>query len=210
MPTSVFLVGCCEVDYLGIRRMTDGTEISIASNAPDRETAVQQISRNPFHVVIVDAQIPGEDALHVVQSIRNAAKQQPILLFALQENPALWCRAATMGVFGAILKTDPLPKIQQRIEDAAKGRGGWSRDDARRLNSAGSAIIPNASHGIPLTHRERDVLRLLIHGGTNKQIAAKLGISYETVKEHIQHILLKVGVSDRSQAAIWAVHNGVA
>ena len=58
---------------------------------------------------------------------------------------------------------------------------------------------------VPLTQRESEVLRQLAYGLTNKEIAQTLNISYETVKEHVQHILRKVGVSDRTQAAVWAV-----
>ena len=57
----------------------------------------------------------------------------------------------------------------------------------------------------PLTQRESEVLRQLAYGLTNKEIAQMLHISYETVKEHVQHILRKIGVSDRTQAAVWAV-----
>ncbi len=58
---------------------------------------------------------------------------------------------------------------------------------------------------VPLTQREGDVLRLLASGLTNREISQQLQISYETVKEHVQHILRKVGVVDRTQAAVWAV-----
>ena len=62
---------------------------------------------------------------------------------------------------------------------------------------------------VPLTQRESEVLRQLAHGLTNKQIAEALHISYETVKEHVQHVLRKIGVSDRTQAAVWAVRKGL-
>jgi DNA-binding NarL/FixJ family response regulator len=60
---------------------------------------------------------------------------------------------------------------------------------------------------VPLTKRESEVLKQLAFGLTNKEIAQALGISYETVKEHVQHVLKKLGVADRTQAAVWAVRN---
>ena len=63
---------------------------------------------------------------------------------------------------------------------------------------------------VPLTQREGEVLRQMAEGLTNKQIAEALHISYETVKEHVQHILRKIGVKDRTQAAVWAVRKGLA
>ncbi len=62
---------------------------------------------------------------------------------------------------------------------------------------------------VPLTQREHEVMRQLAAGATNKEIAQALAISYETVKEHVQHILRKIGVTDRTQAAVWAVRKGV-
>ena len=62
----------------------------------------------------------------------------------------------------------------------------------------------------PLTRRESEVLRQLALGLSNKEIAQALEISYETVKEHVQHILRKLGVADRTQAAVWAVRKGIA
>ena len=62
---------------------------------------------------------------------------------------------------------------------------------------------------VPLTKRENEVLKQLAFGLTNKEIAQSLGISYETVKEHVQHILRKIGVSDRTQAALFAVREGL-
>jgi DNA-binding NarL/FixJ family response regulator len=62
---------------------------------------------------------------------------------------------------------------------------------------------------VSLTKRESEVLKQLALGLTNKEIAHSLGISYETVKEHVQHILRKIGVSDRTQAAVWAVRKNL-
>ena len=62
---------------------------------------------------------------------------------------------------------------------------------------------------VPLTQRESEVLRHLASGLTNKQIAVAMHISYETIKEHVQHILCKIGVGDRTQAAVWAVRNNL-
>jgi DNA-binding NarL/FixJ family response regulator len=72
---------------------------------------------------------------------------------------------------------------------------------------SGALIAPRfgPDSEISLTKRESEVLKQLAFGLTNKEIAQALGISYETVKEHVQHILRKIGVSDRTQAAVWAV-----
>jgi DNA-binding CsgD family transcriptional regulator len=79
-------------------------------------------------------------------------------------------------------------------------------EDIARIDKLGATgdLLRHADVGIPLTQREREVLCQLASGLTNRQIAEALHISYEAVKEHVQDVLRKVGVSDRSQAAVWA------
>ena len=91
----------------------------------------------------------------------------------------------------------------------ARGEDVWRRDELRRVTGALATPRLNADVEVPLTQRESQVLRHLASGLTNKEIAAALNISYETVKEHVQHVLRKIGVSDRTQAAVWAVRKGL-
>ena len=109
--------------------------------------------------------------------------------------------------FRAIEATDGLTaieRIEQQLLDERAEDGGDEQ-------LTGALATPRLSDDIevPLTRRESEVLRQLAHGLTNKEIAQALGISYETVKEHVQHILRKVGVTDRTQAAVWAVRKGL-
>jgi DNA-binding NarL/FixJ family response regulator len=95
------------------------------------------------------------------------------------------------------------------IRRVATGGTIWSREEVRRVTAVltSEQAVPNLD--VPLTQREFEVLRYLIQGLTNRRIAEQLAISYETVKEHVQHIIRKIGVGDRTQAAVWAVRNGV-
>ena len=93
------------------------------------------------------------------------------------------------------------------INTAATGEGVWTRDELRRVTGALATPRLAADVEVPLTQRESEVLKQLALGLTNKEIANSLTISYETVKEHVQHILRKIGVSDRTQAAVWAVRH---
>jgi DNA-binding NarL/FixJ family response regulator len=78
-----------------------------------------------------------------------------------------------------------------------------------RKIAGGLSGLQKSDIEIPLTARENEVLQQLSNGLTNKEIAMALGISYETVKEHVQHLLRKIGVSDRTQAAVWAVRRNL-
>ena len=92
---------------------------------------------------------------------------------------------------------------------AHRGEAAWTREELRRVTGALATPRIVSDVEVPLTQRESEVLRQLANGLTNKEIALALGISYETVKEHVQHILRKIGVSDRTQAAVWAVRKGL-
>ena len=89
------------------------------------------------------------------------------------------------------------------------GGNAWTREELRRVTGALATPRLQNDVEVPLTQRESEVLRQLALGLTNKEIAQALHIRYETVKEHVQHILRKVGVSDRTQAAVWAVRKGL-
>jgi DNA-binding NarL/FixJ family response regulator len=209
MPTSVLLVGCCEVDWLGFRRLSNTSDPDLVFHAREPYSALQQLAKSNYDVVMVDVHVAGIGPIELIQSIRDVDDDPSILLFAMHENPAVLIQAASLGVLGGVLYSDPYRTIVQRIREAADGQSAWSREDLRRLTLSSSSTVSGDGYPVPLTYREKDILAHLVKGGTNKEIASGLGISYETVKEHIQNILSKVGVNDRSQAAIWAVHNNV-
>jgi DNA-binding NarL/FixJ family response regulator len=108
-----------------------------------------------------------------------------------------------------LLKGASRDDLLKAIKNAASGENSWTRDELRRVTGALATPRLNADVEVPLTQRESEVLRQLALGLTNKEIALALHISYETVKEHVQHILRKIGVSDRTQAAVWAVRKGL-
>ena len=114
-----------------------------------------------------------------------------------------------MGADAFLLKGFSRRKLIETIRATVAGEPFWTRAHLRRVTGVLTSPRMDADLEAPLTPRESDVLREMIDGQTNRQIATQLGISYETVKEHVQHILRKIGVDDRTQAAVWAVRKGV-
>jgi len=110
-----------------------------------------------------------------------------------------------LGASGFLLKDCSREKLIETIRRAASKETVWTRDELRRITGALATPRVTADVDVPLTQREFEVLRHLANGLTNKEIAEAMHISYETVKEHVQHILRKLGVTDRTQAAVWAV-----
>jgi DNA-binding NarL/FixJ family response regulator len=92
----------------------------------------------------------------------------------------------------------------------AAGENVWSSEKLRSVSGALRTPRVNTNLEVSLSEREGEVLKQMAKGLTNKQIAEAMAISYETVKEHVQHVLRKIGMTDRTQAAVWAVRNDLA
>ncbi len=198
-----------EVVRLGLESLFADTEIEIISEAVSGEEVHRQaLELNP-DVVLLDVRMPDGDGLTALGRIKLDRPQMPIVMLSTYDNPTYVARAVALGAAGYILKGSGRDKLLEAIRKVASGENAWTREELRRVTGALATPRLNADVEVPLTQRESEVLRQLALGLTNKEIAQALHISYETVKEHVQHILRKVGVSDRTQAAVWAVRKGL-
>jgi DNA-binding NarL/FixJ family response regulator len=153
----------------------------------------------------LDIRMPDGDGLTALGRIRLDKPNLPILILSTFDNPTYIARAVALGANGYLLKGCTRDELLIALRVAAAGENTWTREELRRVTGALATPRLAADVEVPLTQRESEVLRQLAYGLTNKEIANALSISYETVKEHVQHILRKIGVSDRTQAAVWAV-----
>ncbi|MEZ6102488.1 MAG: response regulator transcription factor [Pirellulaceae bacterium] len=193
----------------GLRSLLSGTEMEIVAEAADGGQACELALKLLPDVVILDVRMPGMDGLTALGRIKLDRPDMPVLILSTYDNPTYVARAVALGAFGYLLKNEPGARIVECIRSGAKGEVVWSREELRRVTGALATPRVNTDIEVPLTQRESEVLKQLALGLTNKEIALALDISYETVKEHVQHILRKVGVSDRTQAAVWAVRQGL-
>jgi DNA-binding NarL/FixJ family response regulator len=189
--------------------MVADTNHEIADEAANVEQGYTKFLAQKFDLVILEVRLPGGDGLQLLGKIKAHTPTQPVLVFTAYDNPTYAARAVALGANGYILKNDSRDKILDAITRTAEGENIWSREELRRVTGALSSMRVGNESEIPLTQREGEVLKQLANGLTNKEIALSLGISYETVKEHVQHILRKIGVSDRTQAAVWAVRKNL-
>lgn len=200
-------------DHMVIRRglevMLEGSGIEIVGEAANCEQAASLVSLIPAQVILMDVQMPGEDGLGCLGRLLNQQPELSVLVYSAFSNPNYMARAVSLGASGYILKTDSRKRLVEAIKKAAEGESVWSREELRKVSGSSPTSSLGMNVEVPLTHRESEVLVQLTYGQTNKEIAQSLDISYETVKEHVQHILRKVGVSDRTQAAVWAVRKGI-
>ncbi len=209
MTYKILFVDDHEIVRLGLRQMLQGSELEITEEALSLDDGYNKFLAGKFDLVMVDVRLPGGDGLQLLGRVKMHSPNQPVLIFSAYENPTYVARAVALGANGFILKTDSEERILDAILRTSKGENIWSRDELRRVTGSLATMRVGTESEIPLTQREGEVLKQLANGLTNKEIAQSLGISYETVKEHVQHILRKVGVSDRTQAAVWAVRKNL-
>jgi DNA-binding NarL/FixJ family response regulator len=194
----------------GLKALLADTEIQVVAAVPTGEAAVKYVVLNQVDVVLLDVRMADGDGLNALGRIKLNKADLPVLLFSAADNPTYMARAVAMGASGYLLKGCTRDELIHAIEAAAAGETLWTRNKLRQLSGSMSTPRLVADIEVPLTRREGEVLRELAKGLTNKDIAKTLDISYETVKEHVQHILHKIGLTDRTQAAVWAVRKGLA
>ena len=198
-----------EVVRAGLKSILTGTDIKIVGEATSGDAALKMALKHNPDVVLLDIRMPDGDGLTALGRIKLDRPKMPILIWSAFDNPTYIARAVALGANGYVLKSGTRDKLLQAIRTSATGENTWTREELRRVTGALATPRLAADIEIPLTQRESEVLRQLALGLTNKEIALALKISYETVKEHVQHVLRKVGVSDRTQAAVWAVRRGL-
>ena len=194
-----------EVVRSGLKSLLGGSEIKVVAEVASGAEAVKYALESDPNVVLLDIRMPDGDGLTALGRIKLDKPEMPVLILSTFDNPTYVARAVALGANGYLLKGCTREELLAAIRTAAAGESAWTRDELRRVTGALATPRLTADVEVPLTQRESEVLRQLAYGLTNKEIAQTLHISYETVKEHVQHILRKIGVSDRTQAAVWAV-----
>jgi DNA-binding NarL/FixJ family response regulator len=209
MPVNVLIADDHEVVRAGLKALLEGSDIRIVAEATSGNAALKLAAKHRPDLVLLDVRMPDGDGLNCLARIKVDLPQMPVMMFSSFDNPTYVARAVALGAAGYLSKSASRKEIIDAIHVAASGDTIWSRDELRRVSGALAAPRSTSDGDVPLTKRESEVLKQLAFGLTNKEIAQSLGISYETVKEHVQHILRKIGVSDRTQAAVWAVRKNL-
>jgi DNA-binding NarL/FixJ family response regulator len=183
-------------------------DIDVVAEAADGDAAVAEAARLAPDVVLLDLVMPRLDGVAALRLLRERAPAaRVIVLTSFGEDERLF-DALRGGAIGFLLKdTDPA-ELVRAIRSAHAGQSPLSPATATRV------VEELARGGRPraaelLTPRELEVLGLIARGQSNKRIALELGVAEKTVKTHVGHVLGKLGLSDRTQAALYAVREGL-
>jgi NarL family two-component system response regulator LiaR len=180
--------------------------IDVVGEAEDGAKAVEEARRLAPDVVLMDLVMPGLDGVEAMRRIRADRPQTRVIVLTSFADDDKLMPAVRAGAAGYLMKSAPPAEVVRAIRAAHDGEAVIDSKAAGRLLDVLAEAGPN-THG--LTPREREVLSLLCHGLSNKRIAGELGLSEKTIKAHVGHIFGKLGVTDRTQAAMIAFREGL-
>jgi DNA-binding NarL/FixJ family response regulator len=198
-----------EVVRTGLASLLEGSDIKIVGEAANGSEAVKLALKHRPDVVLLDIRMPDVDGLEALDKIHRQVPESRVVVLSTYDNPTYVARAVALGASDYVLKGASRQELIATITAAAEGKSPSHRGELQRVAGAMSNTAVATDEGVPLTHRETQVLRHVALGLSNKEIGRSLTISIETVKEHVQNILRKISVTDRTQAAVWAVRKGL-
>jgi DNA-binding NarL/FixJ family response regulator len=194
----------------GVASLLEDTEFEVVGEASSGREALEVVRRVHPRMVLLDIRMAGGDGLDALQVLKQEHSDVAVIMLTTYDNPTYMARAVAGGAAGYVLKGVPAEELLGAMRAVASGE---LLLDARELSRALRGVTPDTAGQSdlikPLSDREIEVLRLMATGLNNKAIAGVLFISEGTVKTHVEHILYKLGVSDRIQAIVWAVRHGL-
>ncbi|RLS77375.1 MAG: DNA-binding response regulator [Planctomycetota bacterium] len=209
MAISVLIVDDHEIVRQGLISLMRDSPIRICGEAATPDEAIRQARKLHPDVVMLDVRLGDRDGLDVIKRIRAAAPGVRVVMLSAFDNPTYVARAVSAGAHDYVLKTASRGDLIAAVTGAAAGAAPSRNGELRKVAVAMAKREPATDSGVPLTPRETQVLRQIAMGLANQEIADALEISVETVKEHVQNLLRKLSVSDRTQAAVWALRHGM-
>jgi hypothetical protein len=210
MPVKVLIVDDHDIIKHGLQSVFKGSAVRICGEASSADEAVKQARKLKPDVVLLDVLLGSGDSLDTVKQLRSAVPSAKVVMLSAFDNPTYVARAASAGAHDYLLKTLSRADLIAAVTAAAEGAPPSRIGELKQMASSMAKRDPSARGGIQLTSRETQVLRLIAMGLSNQEIATSLEISVETVKEHVQNLLRKTSLNDRTQAAVWALRQGIA
>lgn len=216
-PARIVLADDHELARSGLRAMLEGEDdLAIVGEATDGEEAVRLCRELAPDLALLDIRMPRLDGLAAARAVRDLGLGTRVLMLTIEDKPDHLARAVVAGAAGYVLKDASRAELLAAIRTVLGGGkvldsalaaaliGALARDDAPKEEPAAGRPA-----GGGLTARETDVLRLIVEGMTNKEIARALRIAPGTAKVHVERVIGKLGVADRTQAAVHAVQRGL-
>ena len=186
--------------------MLNGDEIEVVAEAASGAEAAERAAALVPGLVLLDVELPDMDGVEALTRIKARAPRAAVLMVSMHDDPVMVRRAVEAGAAGYVLKGISRRELLAAVRAV---RNGGSVLDPSLLRALATPAAPASGAGDALTRVELETLALLAAGLTNREIAERTRWSVGTVKKHVQRILEKLDVSDRTQAAVVAVRQGL-
>ncbi len=201
-----------ELARAGLRTMLIGQHgIELVGEAKNGRDALELCRRLQPDLALIDVRMPDIDGLATCRSIRQEVPATNVILVTMHENPYYLLDALRAGASAYVLKDLTQRELLATIRRVLRGESVLDPDIVVRVlgHMADDTLRQAHLSAVHLSPREREVLQLLAQGLTNREIARTLTVSASTIKIHVEHILAKLGVSDRTQAAVRSIELGL-
>jgi DNA-binding NarL/FixJ family response regulator len=207
-PIRVLLVDDHQVVRRGLRTFLEvQDDIEVVGEAADGDAGVARTEELRPDVVLMDVKMPGSDGVEALRRLRELGNPARVLVVTSFTEQRTVVPALRAGAAGYVYKDIDPEALAGAIRSVHAGHVLLQPEVAGALLSGGGG--EGTGRGSVLTEREREVLGLVADGRSNREIARHLVLSEKTVKTHVSNILMKLDLSDRTQAALWAVRHGM-
>jgi DNA-binding NarL/FixJ family response regulator len=185
--------------------------VEVVGEAGNGEEALRRAAALQPDVILMDLQMPGMDGAAATRLLKKSQPSSKVIVLTTFDDDENVFEGLRAGAVGYLLKDTPSARLVEAIRLAARGESFLEPSVAAKVVSEFARLSPRPAEALaePLSERELEVLRLVARGASNKEIASELVIAEGTVKNHITSILAKLGVSDRTEAAIKARELGL-
>jgi DNA-binding NarL/FixJ family response regulator len=198
-------------------------DFEVVAQAQDGRQVLEVLAQYEPDILLLDLKMPGLDGLATLQRLQSARNKTRVIVLTASDDKNEFVQAMKLGTSGIVLKqtaTELLIKSIRKVHageiwldshtTAAVIRQFVAADEAPQVQpSAQAAVAPRERERSPLSQREREIVALVAQGFKNKEMAEKMFISEQTVKNHLHNIFDKLGVSDRLELALYAIHNNL-
>ena len=184
-------------------------DIQVIAEAVDGEDCLEKLQLVKPDVLLLDINMPKKNGLEVLKSLKSRRSKLKVLVLTVHNETEYLMKAVDIGVNGYVLKDSESAELKKAIFTVADGETYIQPSLIPALNAKMIETNKDAEKIKSLTKRELDVLKLLAVGMFNKEVGKRLEISERTVKNHVSNIFKKLGVPDRTQAAVFAIRNNL-
>ncbi|MGH2661848.1 MAG: response regulator [Actinomycetota bacterium] len=184
-------------------------EIEVVGEAASGEEAMKAVDDLSPEVVFMDVRMPGMNGIQATRMIRERHPETKVILFTIDESRASVAEAIQAGVSGYLLKDAGVSELVNAARQAMQGKAVIHPSLTQAFIEEVQLVDRPSSPEAPLSPREIEILQKIAYGATTKEVADQLGISFHTVKTHLERIFEKLGANDRAQAVAIAIRQGL-